>query len=83
MSAKIRLFYIHIDKSFVFDESFRGVNKESGQIKYNQAGTSSLLKVISAISSRLPTAQSIPFLFMYWILQIRTVWRWCQVTALR
>ena len=32
MSAKIRLFFIHIDKSFVFDESFRGVKKESGQI---------------------------------------------------
>ena len=32
MSEKIRLFFIHIDKSFVFDESFRGVKKESGRI---------------------------------------------------
>lgn len=32
MSAKIRLFFIHIDKSFVFDELFRGVKKDRGRI---------------------------------------------------
>ena len=49
MSAKIRLFFIHIDKSFVFDESFRGVKKESGQIKYNQAGMDRCVSIYTVL----------------------------------